>query len=80
MPDVKVFRGASTGNMRVDNPETLDGIFRDGPTPIITHCEDTPMIDALHAIAREKYCEDIQACRWCSSCCRLRCSACSKAS
>lgn len=45
-PGVKVFMGASTGNMLVDNPETLDAIFRDCPTPIITHCEDTPMIDA----------------------------------
>ena len=60
-PGVKVFMGASTGNMLVDNPETLNGIFRDCPTPIITHCEDTPMIDALHAIAREKYGEDIPA-------------------
>ncbi len=60
-PGVKVFMGASTGNMLVDNPDTLDGIFRDCPTPIITHCEDTPMIDALHAIAREKYGEDIPA-------------------
>jgi len=60
-PGVKVFMGASTGNMLVDDPETLDGIFRDCPTPIITHCEDTPMIDALHALAREKYGEDIPA-------------------
>ncbi|MFC5526473.1 dihydroorotase [Rhodanobacter ginsengisoli] len=58
-PGVKVFMGASTGNMLVDDPETLDGIFRECPTPIITHCEDTPMIDALHALAREKYGEDI---------------------
>jgi dihydroorotase len=31
-PGVKVFMGASTGNMLVDNPETLDGIFRDTKT------------------------------------------------
>jgi len=60
-PGVKVFMGASTGNMLVDNPEVLDGIFREAPTPIITHCEDTPMIDALHAKAREKYGDDIPA-------------------
>jgi len=60
-PSVKVFMGASTGNMLVDNPDTLDGIFRHRPTPIITHCEDNPMIDALHAIAREKYGADIPA-------------------
>ncbi|MFC5740696.1 dihydroorotase [Dyella tabacisoli] len=60
-PGVKVFMGASTGNMLVDNPEVLDGIFRVAPVPIITHCEDTPMIDALHAKAREKYGDDIPA-------------------
>jgi dihydroorotase len=60
-PGVKVFMGASTGNMLVDNPETLDGIFRDCPTPIITHCEDTPMIDANLAEAHERYGEDIPA-------------------
>ncbi len=54
-PGVKVFMGASTGNMLVDNPETLDAIFRDCPTPIITHCEDTPMIDANLKAFQEKY-------------------------
>jgi dihydroorotase len=58
---VKVFMGASTGNMLVDDPDVLDGIFREAPTPIITHCEDTPMIDALHAKAREKYGDAIPA-------------------
>ena len=45
-PGIKVFMGASTGNMLVDDPATLDAIFRDCPTPIITHCEDTPTIAA----------------------------------
>ena len=54
-PGIKVFMGASTGNMLVDNPETLDAIFREAPTPIITHCEDTPMIDANFAEFRAKY-------------------------
>jgi dihydroorotase len=58
-PGIKVFMGASTGNMLVDNPETLDHIFRDAPTPIITHCEDTPMIDVNLAKAHEKYGDDI---------------------
>ena len=60
-PGLKVFMGASTGNMLVDNPETLDGIFRDTPVPIITHCEDTPMIDAILAQYRAKYGDDIPA-------------------
>jgi dihydroorotase len=58
-PGIKVFMGASTGNMLVDNPEILDGIFRDAPTPIITHCEDTPMIDAELARYKAKYGDDI---------------------
>jgi dihydroorotase len=60
-PGVKVFMGASTGNMLVDDPAVLDGIFREAPTPIITHCEDTPMIDANLAAAHAKYGEAIPA-------------------
>ncbi|WP_295942103.1 dihydroorotase [uncultured Xanthomonas sp.] len=58
-PGIKVFMGASTGNMLVDNPQTLDAIFRDAPTPIITHCEDTPTIDATLAAFKEKYGESL---------------------
>ncbi|MBB5016291.1 dihydroorotase [Rehaibacterium terrae] len=58
-PGVKVFMGASTGNMLVDDPAILEGIFRECRVPIITHCEDTPMIDAEMAKARAKYGEDI---------------------
>ena len=58
-PGLKVFMGASTGNMLVDNPETLDAIFRDTPVPIITHCEDTPTIDATLAEYKAKYGDDI---------------------
>ncbi|GHD69875.1 dihydroorotase [Luteimonas padinae] len=60
-PGLKVFMGASTGNMLVDDPDTLDGIFRDTPVPIITHCEDTPMIDAELARYRAQYGDDIPA-------------------
>jgi dihydroorotase len=62
-PGVKVFMGASTGNMLVDNPAILDGIFRDAPTPIITHCEDTPMIDTELTRYKAQYGDDIPA--WC---------------
>ncbi len=60
-PGLKVFMGASTGNMLVDDPDTLDGIFRDTPVPIITHCEDTPTIDAILADYRARYGDDIPA-------------------
>jgi dihydroorotase len=58
-PGIKVFMGASTGNMLVDDPATLDAIFRDAPVPIITHCEDTPMILANEEAARARWGEDI---------------------
>ena len=60
-PGIKVFMGASTGNMLVDNPDTLDAIFRDAPTPIITHCEDTPMIDVLMKQYQAQYGDTLSA-------------------
>ena len=60
-PGVKVFMGASTGNMLVDDPVILDAVFREAPTPIITHCEDTPMIEAELAKYKAKYGDDIPA-------------------
>jgi len=41
---IKVFMGASTGNMLVDNPATLDGIFKHAPTLVAVHCEDETTI------------------------------------
>jgi dihydroorotase len=58
---VKVFMGASTGNMLVDDPQTLDGIFANCPYIISTHCEDTPTIKANEALAREKFGDDVPA-------------------
>jgi dihydroorotase len=58
-PGLKIFMGASTGNMLVDDPVVLERMFADCPTPIITHCEDTPMIDAAMAAAKAKYGENI---------------------
>ncbi len=52
---VKVFMGASTGNMLVDEAKTLEGIFRDAPALIATHCENTPMILANEEKARAQY-------------------------
>ena len=56
---VKVFMGASTGNMLVDDPAALEGIFAATPLVIATHCEDTPTILANEARARERYGDDI---------------------
>ncbi|MCG7496409.1 dihydroorotase [Vibrio sp. Of7-15] len=41
---VKVFMGASTGDLLVENPQALDAIFRDSPVLIVTHCENGPVI------------------------------------
>lgn len=43
---VKVFMGASTGNLLVDNPVALEAIFRECPVLIATHCEDGNVIAA----------------------------------
>lgn len=56
---VKVFMGASTGNMLVDDPRTLELIFAECPTLIATHCEDTPTIKANEERFRQQYGEDV---------------------
>ena len=52
---VKVFMGASTGNMLVDDPATLDGIFAGARVPIATHCEYSPLIWENEQRYRERY-------------------------
>lgn len=56
---VKIFMGASTGNMLVDNPQILDGIFARSQLLIVTHCEDTPTIKRNEDAARARYGEDV---------------------
>ena len=56
---IKVFMGASTGNMLVDDSETLQGIFRDAPTLVAVHCEDEETIRANTKLYKSKYGEDI---------------------
>ena len=41
---VKVFMGASTGNMLVDDPRALEAIFTHSPVIVATHCEHSPTI------------------------------------
>ena len=47
--------GASTGNMLVDDPAVLDVLFRDVPTLLAAHCEDTPTIHQNEIVFRAKY-------------------------
>jgi dihydroorotase len=56
---VKVFMGASTGNMLVNDPLILEQIFASSPVLIATHCEDTPMITDNEARYRAQYGEDV---------------------
>lgn len=56
---VKVFMGSSTGNMLVDENETLDELFSISEKPVLVHCEDEATIKANLAAAIEKYGEEI---------------------
>ncbi|MBN2684937.1 MAG: dihydroorotase [Pontiellaceae bacterium] len=56
---VKLFMGASTGNLLVDRQQQLEDIFRQINVPIALHCEDTNTIRANEQAAREKYGENI---------------------
>ena len=58
---VKVFMGASTGNMLVDDPKILERLFANVPTILLTHCESTPRIKQLEAFYRDQYGEDVPA-------------------
>lgn len=52
---IKVFMGASTGNMLVDNIDTLEGIFKHSPTLVAVHCEDEKTIIENTARYKERF-------------------------
>lgn len=56
---IKLFLGSSTGNMLVDNPETLEKIFSSTKMLIAVHCEDEATIRKNTEIFKEKYGDDI---------------------
>ncbi|HCL78116.1 dihydroorotase [Stutzerimonas nitrititolerans] len=56
---VKVFMGASTGGMLVDDPQLLEQLFVCTPTILLAHCEHTPSILRNEARIRERYGEFI---------------------
>lgn len=55
---VKLFMGSSTGNMLVDQMDTLKNIFAHAGMLISTHCEDQHIISANTAVYKEKYGDD----------------------
>lgn len=52
---VKVFMGASTGDMLVDDPKVLERLFAEVPTILLAHCEHTPSILANETRYREQF-------------------------
>lgn len=58
IPGIKLFMGSSTGNMLVDRDSALDEIFSKACVPVMAHCEDTDIINANMAAAKERYGED----------------------
>ena len=48
LPGIKLFMGSSTGNMLVDKRESLEQVFQTAKQlglPVMTHCEDTDIIN-----------------------------------
>lgn len=56
---IKIFMGASTGNMLVDAPQVLEQLFANAPCLIATHCEDEPTVRQRVEFFREKYGDDV---------------------
>lgn len=56
---VKVFMGSSTGNMLVDQNESLDKLFSIKEKPILVHCEDEVTIKENLKAAQERFGNDI---------------------
>lgn len=52
---IKIFMGSSTGNMLVDEPSTLESIFRESPVLIAVHCEDEQTVRAAQADFQARY-------------------------
>ncbi|MEC7654013.1 MAG: dihydroorotase [Bacteroidota bacterium] len=56
---VKVFMGSSTGDMLVDEKKILEGIFKESPTIVATHCEEEAVVRANMAAAKERWGENV---------------------
>jgi len=56
---VKVFMGSSTGDMLVDEEKILEGIFKESPTLVATHCEEESVIRANMAAAKQRWGETV---------------------
>lgn len=59
VPGIKVFLGSSTGNMLVDNPKILEGIFADSGMLIAVHAENEEIIRRNREHYTQLYGEDL---------------------
>ncbi len=65
VPGIKLFMGASTGNMLVDKRSALEQIFATAAAvglPVMTHCEDSGIINDNMKRARMRYGNDPDIC------------------
>ena len=58
---LKVFMGASTGEMLVDSIDALDDIFHYSPLTVVTHCEDPQRVKDNEKLFYDKYGSDLSA-------------------
>lgn len=61
VPGIKLFMGSSTGNMLVDKLDSLKQVFKTAKQlnlPVMTHCEDTDIINHNMAEAKAKWGDD----------------------
>ena len=58
---LKVFMGASTGEMLVDSLDALDDIFNYSPLIVVTHCEDPQRVKDNEKLFLEKHGTDLCA-------------------
>src|SRR5690606_32756009 len=56
---IKVFMGASTGDMLVNEPEALESIFAGAPVIVVAHCEHSPTIRDNEARAKAEFGADV---------------------
>lgn len=58
VPGIKLFMGASTGNMLVDKDAVLRQLFSKTALPIMAHCEDSEQINANMKAAQQRFGDD----------------------
>jgi dihydroorotase len=56
---IKAFLGASTGNMLINNLKSIELLFEHAPIIVVTHCEDSPLIEANERKAKKIYGENV---------------------